>query len=138
MIIRQPALDPVRPAIGAADPKVVWLTVRRFFCDRDDCSTCMFLEQVPGLTERHAQHSAPPAACAGSPRAGRAGRIEAGYRGRHAVSRSTLPRRIHRLPVPPIGPVTVLGVDEFAVRHEALLFRMEVEDLGRPVVAAMG
>jgi hypothetical protein len=24
------------------------------------------------------------------------------------------------------------------VRHEALLFRMEVKDLGRPVVAAMG
>jgi hypothetical protein len=34
--------------------------------------------------------------------------------------------------------VRVIGVDEHVVRHEALLFRMEVKDLGRPVVAAMG
>jgi len=54
------------------------------------------------------------------------------------VSRLTLLRRIRRLPDPAVGRVTALGVDEFAVRHEALLFRMEVEDLGRPVVAAMG
>ncbi len=33
--------------------------------------------------------------------------------------------------------VTVVGVDEHVVRHEALLFRMEVEDLhGLVVVAA--
>jgi len=33
--------------------------------------------------------------------------------------------------------VTVIGVDEHVVRHEALLFRMEVEDLhGLVVVAA--
>ncbi len=34
--------------------------------------------------------------------------------------------------------VKVIGVDEHVVRHEALLFRMEVEDLDRPVVAAVG
>ena len=34
--------------------------------------------------------------------------------------------------------VKVIGVDEHVVRHEALFFRMEVEDLGCPVVAAMG
>ena len=34
--------------------------------------------------------------------------------------------------------VRVIGVDEHVVRHEALFFRMEVEDLGRPVVAATG
>ncbi len=33
------------------------------------------------------------------------------------VSRSTLLRRIRHLPDPPVGPVTVLGVDEFAVRR---------------------
>jgi len=34
--------------------------------------------------------------------------------------------------------VTTLGVDEHIVRHEALLFRMEVRDLHRLAVAAAG
>jgi hypothetical protein len=34
--------------------------------------------------------------------------------------------------------VEVLGVDEHIVRHEALLFRMEVRDLDRFAVAAAG
>jgi hypothetical protein len=37
-----------------------------------------------------------------------------------------------------IRGVTVLGVDEHIVRHEALLVRMEVRDLHRLVVAAAG
>jgi hypothetical protein len=39
---------------------VVWLTVRRFFCDQVDCSACTFAEQVPGLTERHARQQRRP------------------------------------------------------------------------------
>ena len=38
-------------------PVAVWLTVRRFFCDHVDCSACTFVEQVPGLAERHARRS---------------------------------------------------------------------------------
>ena len=38
-------------------PVEVVLTVRRFFCDHVDCSTCTFVEQVPGLTEPHARRS---------------------------------------------------------------------------------
>ena len=34
--------------------------------------------------------------------------------------------------------VKVVGVDEHVVRHEALLFRMEVRDLHRPAVVAVG
>jgi hypothetical protein len=34
--------------------------------------------------------------------------------------------------------VTAVGVDEHVVRHEALLFRMEVRDLRRSVVVAAG
>ncbi len=34
--------------------------------------------------------------------------------------------------------VAVIGVDEHVVRHEALLFRMEVRDLHRLVVVATG
>jgi DNA-directed RNA polymerase subunit N (RpoN/RPB10) len=37
-------------------PVVVWLTMRRFFCDHTDCSACTFVEQVPGLTEPYARH----------------------------------------------------------------------------------
>ena len=36
---------------------MVWLTVRRFFCDHVDCSASTFVEQIPGLTERHARRS---------------------------------------------------------------------------------
>ena len=38
-------------------PVEVRLTVRRFFCDHVDCSAGTFVEQVPGLTERHARRS---------------------------------------------------------------------------------
>jgi transposase len=38
-------------------PVEVVLTVRRFFCEHIDCSTCTFVEQVPGLTEPHARRS---------------------------------------------------------------------------------
>jgi len=38
-------------------PVEVMLTVRRFFCDRTDCTTCTFVEQVRGLTEPHARRS---------------------------------------------------------------------------------
>lgn len=34
--------------------------------------------------------------------------------------------------------VTTIGVDEHIVRHEALLFRMEVRDLYRTTVVAVG
>jgi hypothetical protein len=37
-----------------------------------------------------------------------------------------------------LAGVTGLGVDEHVVRHEALLFRMEVRDLHRLVVVAVG
>ena len=36
---------------------MLWLTVRRFFCDHVDCSVCTFVERVPGLTEHHARRS---------------------------------------------------------------------------------
>ena len=48
--------------------------------------------------------------------AGRAGSRLAAALGM-AVSRSTLLRLIRALPDPPVGRVTVLGVDEFALRR---------------------
>ena len=98
---------------------VVWLTVRRFFCDHVDCSALTFVEQVPGLTERHARRSvgmhaalvAIALALAGRPGSRLAAKLGM------AVSRSALLRMIRALPDPPIGRVRVLGVDEFALRR---------------------
>ena len=98
---------------------VVWLTVRRFFCDHVDCSACTFVEQMPGLTERHARRSpglqaalvAIALALTGRPGSRLAAKLRMG------VSSSTLLRMIRGLPDPPVGRVAVLGVDEFALRR---------------------
>ena len=100
-------------------PVLVWLTVRRFFCDEADCGACTFVEQVPGLTERHARRSPGLRAALEAIAlvlAGRAG-SRLGYRLGMAVSRSTLLRLVRALPDPPIRRVAVLGVDDFALRR---------------------
>jgi len=97
----------------AGQQTVLWLRVRRFFCDRVDCSTGTFVEQVPGLTQRHWQRSAglqDALASIALALAGRAGSRLATALGM-PVSRSTLLRLIRRSPDPPVGTVPVLGVD---------------------------
>lgn len=98
---------------------MLWLTVRRFVRDNVDCDAGSFVEQIPGVTERHARcsiglHGA--LAAIGLALAGRAGSRLVGRLGM-AVSRSTLLRVIPGLPDPQVGPVRVLGVDEFALRR---------------------
>ena len=98
---------------------MLWLTVRRFFCDQKDCRTATFVEQVHGLTQPHGQRSSGLQEALVAVALGLAGR--AGSRLATAlgmpVSRSTLIRLIRSSPDPPVGSVTVLGVDEFAVRR---------------------
>jgi transposase len=95
------------------------LRVRRFFCDNRDCPARTFVEQVRGLTARHSRRSPLLRGMLeqiGLALAGRAGARMAVALGM-PVSRSTLLRLVRALPDPQVGPVAVLGVDDFALRR---------------------
>jgi hypothetical protein len=103
----------------AGQPMVLRLQVRRFFCDRHDCPVGTFAEQVDGLTGKHARRTV---LCRevleqfGVVLAGRAGARLAGRLG-WVAGRNTLLRLVQALPDPEVGTVTVLGVDDFALRR---------------------
>ena len=100
-------------------PVTIDLEVRRFFCVNAECGARTFAEQVPAVTQRHQRRTpllqglleAIALALAGRAGARLAGVLGAG------TSRSTLIRLIRALPDPVTGPVTVLGVDDFAKRR---------------------
>ncbi len=105
------------PAGGA--PVVIYLMVRRFFCDGARCPAVTFAEQVEGLTAAYARRSVPLGGMLGAVAlavAGRAGARLAAALGMVA-GRGVLLRLIAAMPVPAAGPVRVLGVDDFAFRR---------------------
>lgn len=100
---------------------VIGLWVRRFFCENADCVRRTFVEQVPGLTSKHARRTELLRGLLvpiGLALAGRAGSRLATALGMPA-SRDSLLRLVRALPDPPVGQVRVLGVDDFSIRRGA-------------------
>jgi transposase len=98
---------------------MIWLKVRRLFCDELACAKRTFAEQVPGLTVRYARKTVLLAGVLRNIAVALAGR--AGCRLARAlqamVSRSTLLRLVMAVPDPPASTPRVLGVDDFAIRR---------------------
>jgi transposase len=98
---------------------VLWLQVRRLFCDDPDCVKTTFAEQVPGLTARYARKTTLLAGVLQDIAVALAGR--AGARLARAlcmpVSRPALLRLLMAIPDPAAAVPRVLGVDDFAIRR---------------------
>ncbi|MFJ8134314.1 ISL3 family transposase [Streptomyces hydrogenans] len=97
------------------------LRIRRFICDNGLCSRRTMAEQVPGLTMRYRRRTTSLARMVqaiGLAVGGRAGARLAGYLPVR-TSRDMILGELRRLPDPPSGQVTVLGIDEFAFRKGA-------------------
>jgi transposase len=96
---------------------IVRLRVRRYFCDRKSCSRRTFVEQVPGLSERHRRSSVGLTGWLRSIAVELGGRPAARLcrRLRLTAGRTRLLRLLQAPAVPERAP-RVLGVDEFAFR----------------------
>lgn len=103
----------------AGRPVVLRLQVRRFACAESGCERVTFVEQIPGLTTPHARYSPPLRAALTAVAvalAGRAGARLAAALGM-PVGRDTLLNLLRATPAPPVGGITALGVDDFALRR---------------------
>jgi transposase len=96
---------------------IVRLRVRRYFCDRKSCARKTFVEQVPGLSERHRRSSTGLTGWLRSIAIELGGRPAARLcrRLRLAAGRTRLLRLLTAPTVPARAP-RVPGVDEFAFR----------------------
>jgi len=104
-------------ALGGARTVLV-LTVRRFKCLNSVCAAVTFVEQVAGLTSPHARFTPLMRKALASLAVVMAARAGARLAGRLdlPVAKDTLLRLVRAEPVPPVGSVRVVAVDDFALR----------------------
>jgi transposase len=112
-------LRSLRDAPLAGVPVLIRLRVRRFRCRVERCGRRTFVEQIPDLTSPHARTSPPLRAALAAVAVALAGRPGARLASRLGmpVSRDTLLGLIRALPEPAVGEITVLGVDDFALKR---------------------
>lgn len=98
---------------------MIRVQVRRFVCEQGGCGRRTFAEQITGLTAPHARFSPPAQAALTTVTAVMAGRPGARLATALGmpVGRDTLLRLLRAQPDPPVGPITVVGVDDFALRR---------------------
>lgn len=95
------------------------LVVRRFLCGNAACAVRTFVEQVDGVTRRRVRSTdglRRRLTAIGLALAGRAGARLGAVLGM-VTSRSSLLRLVRALPDPPERLVTILGVDDFAIKR---------------------
>jgi len=93
--------------------------IRRFKCLNSRCGQSTFSEQIPGLTTPFARRTPPLAEALAKVALALAGRPGARLAAGLAMPscRDVLIRLIRAQPIPVAGHITVLGVDDFAVRR---------------------
>jgi transposase len=103
----------------SATPVTLCIQVRRFFCTNSQCRRRIFcerLQQIASVSSRRTQRLRASLAAIGLAVGGRAGARLA--RQLHVTcSRLTVLRLVAALPVPEVGPVRVVGIDDFAFKR---------------------
>lgn len=91
------------------------LHVRKFYCDQPECPRRIFTERLPQVTSPHKRISfglRHLLGHLGQEQGGASGARSAKHLGIQATPRTIL-RLMHALPLPPIAPPRIIGIDEW-------------------------